>query len=144
MEDLQNIPECFYRISIKALVLNESRDKFLIVQEPDGLWELPGGGLDWGFTPQQDLPREIMEEMGIKTTFVAENSSYFFTGESRNGIWVANLIYEAKIESLDFTPSDECVAVRFVGKEDIDWLKNEKAYWNVQNLMDAFDPQKHQ
>lgn len=27
------IPECFYRISIKALILNETRDKFLLVQE---------------------------------------------------------------------------------------------------------------
>ena len=41
-----DIPECFYRISVKALVLNEARDRFLITQEEDGRWELPGGGLD--------------------------------------------------------------------------------------------------
>lgn len=43
---MTTIPDCFYRISIKALILNEARDKFLICQEDNGKWELPGGGLE--------------------------------------------------------------------------------------------------
>jgi len=31
------IPECFYRISAKALVLDETREKFLLVQEQRAL-----------------------------------------------------------------------------------------------------------
>jgi len=27
------IPECYYRVSVKALILNETRDKFLICEE---------------------------------------------------------------------------------------------------------------
>jgi 8-oxo-dGTP diphosphatase len=41
------LPGCYYRISVKALILDETRTKFLVVQELDGRWELPGGGLDW-------------------------------------------------------------------------------------------------
>ena len=55
------VPECFYRISIKALVLNETKDKFLICQEENGMWDLPGGGLDWETKPQEDLQREICQ-----------------------------------------------------------------------------------
>ena len=137
---MNNVPECFYRVSIKALVLNETRDKFLIVQEENGLWELPGGGLDWGMTPHQDLPREIAEEMGIEVLSIADHPSYFLTFGGRNEDWRANIIYETVLKNLDFVPSDECVAVRFVDKSDLSDLQ---CFANVTQLAEMFDPALH-
>ncbi|MEX0918098.1 MAG: NUDIX hydrolase [Candidatus Paceibacterota bacterium] len=135
------IPECFYRVSVKALVLNETRDKFLICEEDNGVWELPGGGLDWGATPQEDLPREIQEEMGVVVTRVADNPSYFITVQSlHKKVWTVNVLYEAELESLDFTPSDECVNVAFVDKEDI---KHMDVFPTIVKLADMFDPANH-
>ncbi len=51
------VPNCYYRVSIKALVLDEKRTKFLLVQEKDGRWELPGGGLDHGEKIHEALKR---------------------------------------------------------------------------------------
>lgn len=131
----------FYRISVKALILNETRDKFLIVKEDSGEWELPGGGLDWGTTPQEDLPREIKEEMGLATTWIADNPSYFFTTQNRpKTIWIANILYETRLESLDFTPSEECTEVRFVNKDDIAELPT---FPNIKILAEQFDPELH-
>ena len=65
MKNNDTVPNCFYRISVKALVLNETRDRFLIVQESNGKWELPGGGLEWGAQPDQDVSRESKEEMTL-------------------------------------------------------------------------------
>ena len=65
---MNKIPECFYRVSVKALVLNETRDKFLICEEESGVWELPGGGLDWGATPQEDLPSRFFVLTDLFTT----------------------------------------------------------------------------
>lgn len=138
---MNEIPNCFYRVSIKALVLNEARDKFLICEESDGTWELPGGGLNWGNTPQEDLPREIMEEMGIKVTKVADNPSYFLTVEKRNKeVWLANVLYEIDLENLKFTPSDECVNVRFVDQDEIMKLN---ACPNVIKLAKIFNSENH-
>ena len=138
---MSNIPDCFYRISVKALVLNETKDKFLITKEHDGRWELPGGGLDWGMSPQEDLTREINEEMGLKTTRIAENPSYFLVSQTTNsGTWIANIVYEAELENLDFTPSDECTEVRFVNKEDIIDMN---VFANVKTLADMFNPRNH-
>lgn len=58
----QQIPNCFYRISIKALILDEEK-RFLLVKEDNGLWELPGGGLDFKENPQEGIKREMKEEM---------------------------------------------------------------------------------
>lgn len=61
---MKRIPNNFYRVSIKALILNKARTKFAAVLEDNGYWELPGGGLDWGESPETCLRREILEEMG--------------------------------------------------------------------------------
>ena len=113
------IPNCFYRVSVKALVLDETRTKFLIVQEDNGKWELPGGGLDWGESPAEGMRREITEEMGLDVTYVAPQPSYFLTKQSpHKSCWIVNVLYEVVLSSLDFVPSKECVSVLFVTKEE--------------------------
>jgi 8-oxo-dGTP diphosphatase len=59
-----DVPQCFYRVSVKALILDDERQRFMVVQEHDGMWELPGGGLEWGANPQEELIREISEVKG--------------------------------------------------------------------------------
>ncbi|MFT5849767.1 MAG: 8-oxo-dGTP diphosphatase [Patiriisocius sp.] len=143
---MSEIPECFYRVSVKALVLNENRDKFLIMQEDNGWWDLPGGGLDWGTLPQDDVVREIDEEMALKVKSVSDKPLYFYTnGKPRKSnpelsIWYAYVLYEVELEDLDFFPSDECVAIDFV---DIDSLPKENVHLQVTHLADLFDPKNH-
>lgn len=135
------IPECFYRISIKALILNENRDKFLLVKEDNGKWELPGGGLDWNTSPQEDIKREVKEEMGIEVTWVAEHPSYFLTDLS--GLPEkprANVIYEVEVDSLDFTPSEECVELQFV---DVQEAKQLDLFENVRIFAGQFEADRH-
>lgn len=137
---MNEIRNHFYRISIKALVLNKTRDKFLIIKEAQGDWDLPGGGFDWGTSPQEDLKREIKEEMGLDVNSVANNPSYFLTCTNKTGeIWIANVVYETVLESLDFTPSDECVEICFVDKSDLKQMDN--IYENVKKLAEQFHSQ---
>lgn len=135
------VPECFYRISIKALVLNETRDKFLVCQEENGMWDLPGGGLDWETEPQKDLAREIQEEMGLIMTKVAERPSYFVTEmHVKKNLWKANVVYETELEHLDFIPSDECIGIRFVNKDDVADLQT---FPGVKQIAEQFKPENH-
>lgn len=138
-----DIPNCFYRVSIKALVLNETKDKFLLCKEADGRWELPGGGLDWGMTPQEDLPRELMEEMGLRPTWIADQPSYFITGQSTNHpeVKIANVIYETRLEHLNFTPSDECVEIKFVSPGEVETMRT---FEGPAKLAKMFKPKNHQ
>lgn len=131
---------CFYRISVKALVLNKTRDKFLVTLEESGKWALPGGGLGWGATPHTDLPREIREEMGVDIKWMASHPSYFLTVEHHRGCHIANVLYETELESLEFTHSNECIDVRFVHLEDMGTLP---VYPNVSLLAKMFDPSRH-
>ena len=134
-----DVPQSFYRISIKGLVLDEIRSKFLLVQEEDGRWEIPGGGLDHGEGHRECLRREIKEEMGIEVTFIADRPSFFLTFPSVTmpGKWVANVLYEIRLAHLNFTPSEECVALRFFTPEEALTLN---AFPSVPALAKVFSP----
>ena len=138
----QNIPECFYRISVKALILDDEK-RFLLTKEENGKWELPGGGLDFGEKPQKCLIREIKEEMGLDVTFLAKNPSYFLTSSSerkKSQMWISNVVYLTKVKDLNFIPSDECVEVRFFTKEEA--LK-ENLFSNIVDFVALYDPKNH-
>jgi len=138
---MDKIPKCFYRVSVKALILNETKDKFLICEEDNGKWELPGGGLDWGETPQEGVSREIGEEMGLKVLRVASKPSFFLTSKMSGGDWAVNVLYETELENLNFTPSDECVNIKFVNKDDI---KEMKVFPAIKELAKIFNSENHQ
>lgn len=137
----QDIPACFYRVSAKALILDETRGKFLVVQEEDGRWELPGGGIDHGELPNDALIREINEEMRLTVTSVEAQPAYFLTFLNVTGYWLANALYETTVRDLKFTPSNECIALMFVNAEE---AKKLNAYPNVLRFGEMFDAKKHQ
>lgn len=136
------IPNCFYRVSIKGLILNEQRNKFLIGKDEANFWDLPGGGLEWGATPQDDLTREIEEEMQLAVTKVASRPCYFLTGRQtvNPDVHIANIVYECKVAHFDFTPTRECLEIKFVDAKDILDLEVSDG---VKELAKIFDPQNH-
>ncbi len=61
---LTQIDDCIYRVSVKAIILND--DKILLVKEwDDEWWSFPGGGIEYGESIQDALYREVEEELGI-------------------------------------------------------------------------------
>ncbi|MCX6755698.1 MAG: NUDIX hydrolase [Candidatus Nomurabacteria bacterium] len=128
---MDEIPKTFYRVSIKALILNESRDKFLVILEDSGWWELPGGGLDWPERPGDCLRRELKEEMGLEVVEIKQNPSYFLVGENMKGKRSVNIVLETKVKDLNFTPSEECLEIKFVSPEEVESIN---AFRNVKEL----------
>lgn len=132
---MEEVTSGFYRVSIKGLILDETRKKFLTVREDNGIWELPGGGLDWGESMEDCLRREIKEEMGLEVTEMAKLPSFYLTGKNIDGHWSLNLVFEIKVKDLNFTPSEECQEIRFIAPEEIDTIN---AFRNVRELAEKF------
>ena len=126
------IPEAFYRTSVKALIQNQE-GKILLAKEENGKWELLGGGLDHGETPLKGLQREVFEETGLKVHSIALQPSFYLTFPvTDRNYYAANVLFTAKIDSLDFTPSDECIDLQYFSPEEI--LERKDMYNNVQLL----------
>lgn len=135
MSDTSNL----YRATIKALVLDREK-KFLLVREDNDLWEIPGGGIDFGEKPHECLRREFMEEARLEVAHVNEQPSYFVTALNINGQWKCAVIYETTLKNLNFVPSDECRELRFFTKEE---AMKQKLYPITAEFVKVYNPKNH-
>ncbi len=138
---MENIPNEFYRVSVKALILNESRDKFALSLEANDYWELPGGGLYFEEKYDECLRREVKQETGLDIIWIDSNPSYFWAGPHTSGYYAVNIIFEVTVKDLNITTSDECKEIRFVSPEEVE---NMLTYANVKELARVFDKTRHQ
>lgn len=122
---------CFYRVSVKGIVIDE-QGRILLACESNGTWDMLGGGLDHGEDPIACLKREIQEETGLTVTKIWPEPKHFITAHKvSNNIYVANVVYQIELENLDFTPSNECEELRFFSAEE---LRNLQLPPNMQQL----------
>lgn len=66
-----------YPVSIKAILCNPTGDIVLLMNERDE-WELPGGRIEIGESPQTCLAREIDEELGLTVSVDRLLDNYLF------------------------------------------------------------------
>lgn len=130
---LENIPPCFYRTSIKALIYNDV-GWILLAKEINGSREFPWGGLDFGEQPQHCLRREIKEELWIDVLTVADAPTQFLTVQNTKWYYIANVFYVTTIKNLEFIPSDECLELKYFTKQEL--AEEKHLFSNVRKFFD--------
>ena len=125
--------DCFYRVSVKALVIDEL-GRILLCREDNGNWDIPGGGLDYNEDPIEGLKREIFEETGISAEklIIKANPSYFITTHNSSGVQIANVFYRTQILDMTFKPTPECEELKFFSPLEI--LKMDNVFNNVPKI----------
>jgi 8-oxo-dGTP diphosphatase len=140
------IPPSFFRISIKAMVVRDG--KVLLGEDwTDGApeWELPGGGMDFGETPQGALIREVQEECGLEVLRVAKAPTYMVSVKhlNRRGLkeyWTLLVCYRAEFASYELAcPSEECRQLKFFSKEEMEGVVLSPPTKDFLKLFDAED-----
>jgi ADP-ribose pyrophosphatase YjhB (NUDIX family) len=53
------------KVDVRAFILNEKKEILLVREQADGLWSLPGGWADIGFTASEVVIKEVKEETGL-------------------------------------------------------------------------------
>ena len=130
IEVSKDFPPAFYRVTIKGMCVRDG--KLLMIQESEklsgGVWELPGGGLDFGEDIFLGFNRETQEEMGLSISKISKAPVYVWTWKfenHRNLDWFYSLVvcYRIEFEHLNFTKTDECNHIQFFSEEEIKHLE---------------------
>ena len=127
MKEFQQAAVGGFIVDAKGLVLlvkRSSKDDFL-----PKLWELPGGGVDFGESPQKALKREIFEEVGLDVAVGKPLAvdHYFMEVSDINGkkqkIYRVEIIFSCMINnSQKVALSHEHEEFKWVAKENLDTI----------------------
>ena len=117
--DLLKITDCLYRLSVKALIIEN--DRLLVVKEKEGWWGIPGGGVDYGEEIIPALKRELNEEIGVPIDKIKVNPAIklITTGTFIDGIPKANLYYQVDIPGDAMRITDENMETWWVSAEEL-------------------------
>lgn len=71
--DVSEIHHCFAlekdyvtpKVDVRAVVFNDRGEILLVREKADGLWSLPGGWADVGYSPKEVAVKEVKEETGL-------------------------------------------------------------------------------
>ena len=115
-----NRSDYLYRISLKALIYNNTGQILVVKEINRTYWDLPGGGMDFGETIESSLKRELLEEVGYKgglryQLFDASDEMYI---ERINANQIC-FYFRVWPENFDFIPGEEGDEVMFINPEEL-------------------------
>jgi 8-oxo-dGTP diphosphatase len=88
------IAKLIWRPSVYGIVIKDN--SVLLSKQFGARFDLPGGGLDLGETPEAGVIREVKEETGIEITnpkFIGVESSFFQSAHADNKSYQSILLY---------------------------------------------------
>jgi 8-oxo-dGTP diphosphatase len=117
-----------YKISVDGFLYLPDRGALILRRSPietflTGNFELPGGGVDDGETPESTLCREFFEETGIDVRIVRPyNLFHYISGDGKTPVANVSYIVVANADVGEIKLSDEHDGFRWVN--DIESLKD--------------------
>jgi 8-oxo-dGTP diphosphatase len=103
------------QILVVAAAIENNLDQVLIAQRPEGgaiggLWEFPGGKIEFGESPQAALAREIEEELGLHVHVVEPFGASHFVISGAAAQQIILLGFRAKLRDSSAQPKTLGVA----------------------------------
>jgi 8-oxo-dGTP pyrophosphatase MutT (NUDIX family) len=135
------------RVGCAAVVFDAAHDKVLLTQRTDnGLWCLPGGGMDPGESASEACCREVREETGlvvevIRLTGIYTSPDRIIRYADGNTHQTVAMCFEAKVIGGDEGLSAETIDVGWFTKADaagLSWMSN-----HDERLADAWIDHPH-
>jgi len=130
------------RLGCSAVIFDTTKNKILLTCRADnGLWCLPGGGIDPGESVMEACAREVLEETGLRVRVgkligVYSNPHQLIEYTDGNRFQLVVLIFEAEPISGELGISDETTEVgyfSFTEIEDMDLMEHHRA--RIQDVL---------
>ncbi len=105
-----------YRVAVAAIILDDEKRILLCEHTYRKFypWGLPGGGLEYGESPECGIRREVWEETGYEV-----DVQRLLSAESSKEFHHVSLIYLCKIAGGSFVPNLEISQIKFFAMNDL-------------------------
>ena len=101
-----------------------SNDRVLLLKRPNGLWEFPGGAVEWGESPESCVVREAKEETGLNATSIAlvgtTSATYPKGDDQKHSVYI---VYRGLAPSEEVALSGEHTEYRWLNLMEAKFLK---------------------
>ena len=114
-----------YRVAVAAIILDDEKRILLCEHTYRKFypWGLPGGGLEYGESPECGIRREVWEETGYEV-----DVERLLSAESSKEFHHVSLIYLCKLVGGSFVSNLETSQIKFFAMDDLpDLLYTERA-----------------
>lgn len=123
---------------LNVYVVVKNKDRVLVVKRKGGLWEFPGGGVDWGEDPENSAVREVKEETGLTIRKPLEflgitSAVYEKEGNEKHSVY---LVYSAETDSDQVILGEEHDEYRWLNRMEAGFLKYG---FNAEPVMSMLD-----
>ncbi len=109
---------------INVYVIPKFKDKILVLKRKNGFWEFPGGGIEWGETPEQSAIREFKEETALVPKnlkfLTITSATYKKEEENKHSIYI---VYSAECENDQVILCGEHTEYRWLTIPELKFLK---------------------
>ena len=131
-----------YRVAVAAIILDDKKRILLCEHTYRKFypWGLPGGGLEYGETPEYGVKREVREETGFDV-----NVDRLLLAESSREFRHVSLIYLCEIVGGSFKPNLETSQAKFFSMDSLPNLlyTENKLIQRVANQLSLREPVNH-
>lgn len=132
---IDNVPYC-NRYGVYAVIPDETNEKVILVQAPNGAWFLPGGEIEEGENHMEAIGRELIEELGFTATigqYYGQADEYFYSRHRDTHYYHPAYLYEVtSFTQVDKPLEDFNNLAWFPVDEAIEKLKRGSHKWGVE------------
>jgi len=106
------------KITTKGIIYREGR--VLFAKDQGELWELPGGRINFGESPEVALKRELQEEVGFTQVEIGDiiHVWTFISTKAHNAQFIL-LVFECFTSEREIRPSAEHLSYNWISLEEI-------------------------
>lgn len=107
----------------EVVMLLKNDDKYLLIRKefyPEGIYRLPGGGIDDGETPEEALHREVMEEFNREVSSLEYLGKYTYKlSDSETTIVFTSHCFLVEVpKEVDLKEDEEHAGYKWIGLDE--------------------------
>lgn len=130
------------RLGCSATLFNQEQDKILLTRRSDnGLWCLPGGGIDPGESIEETCIREVLEETGLRVTVrkilgIYSSPDWLVEYPDGNRVQIVAVNFAVDLIEGQATTTPEVTEIGYFNQQEIETL--DLLINHRQRIQDAF------